>query len=152
MPPEARPPPPAPSPWESDEVLPLADAPGSGGDAWGRGQADRADPPPLRGGEHAEPGAAAAGVWGRDRHVRLGVSHRSDDPARYRTFAIRADHDAAAGDWVARVEEEDANEQLGSWAPPAGALGRAFPTPAACLGAAVAAVVAAVDRDAADPD
>jgi hypothetical protein len=49
---------------------------------------------------------------------------------------------------VARVGEQDANEQLGAWGPGPGGGGpvRAFPTPAACLGDAVAAVVGAVDR------
>ena len=117
-------------------------------DTWSRGGRDDSVRTPLQGGEHGEP----AGNPGdrRDRHLRLGVGHPSGDPARHRVFDVRAAYDAAAAGWVARFGEENANEQLGGWGAAPGDVGRAFPTPAACLGAAVAAIVAAVDRDAAD--
>ncbi len=88
----------------------------------------------------------------RDRHLRIGVSYPSKDPARHRVFAVRASYDAAAAGWVAWVGEENANEQLAGRAPrqhdedkP-----RVFPTPAACLGDAVAALVTRVDRETGD--
>jgi hypothetical protein len=84
-----------------------------------------------------------------DRHVLIGVSHPSDDPARHRVFEIRASYDAARGGWVARVGEQNLNEQRGDWqlvetdddAP-------VFPTAAACLGHAVSVIVAAADQEA----
>jgi hypothetical protein len=82
----------------------------------------------------------------------LGVSHPSDDPSRHRVFEVRATFDAAAGGWVARVGEQDRNEQCGVWGPnlaPGGEVG-VFATAAACLGDAVATIVALVDRDAAE--
>ncbi len=90
-------------------------------------------------------------VWRRpDRHVSLAVSHPSDDPVRHRVFEVRATFDDAAGGWVAQVGEQDHNEQRGSWGPLSGADDQpgAFPSAAACLGDAVAALVAMVDRDA----
>ena len=87
-----------------------------------------------------------------DRHVLLGVSHPSDDPSRHRIFEVRAAFDAAVGGWVARVGEQDRNEQRGVWGPnpaPGGEVG-VFATAAACLGDAVATIVAMVDRDAAE--
>jgi hypothetical protein len=90
-------------------------------------------------------------VWRpRDRHVLLGVSHPSDDPARHRTFEVRATYDAAARGWVAKVGEQNLNEQRGDWAPvePADAGSRVFPSAAACLGHAVTMIVAEVDQDA----
>jgi hypothetical protein len=84
-----------------------------------------------------------------DRHVLLGVSHPSDDPARHRVFEIRASHDAARGGWIARAGEQNLNEQRGDWqlvetddddAP-------VFPTAAACLGHAVSVIVTAVDQE-----
>ena len=121
-------------------------------DAWNRGGRDESGRSPLQGGEH--PGPAADPAERRDRHLRLGVSHPSGDPARHRVFEVRASYDDAAGGWVARFGEENANEQLDGWepAPRDGGRRRAFPTPASCLGDAVAAIVAAVDReDAARP-
>ena len=61
--------------------------------------------------------------------------------------------DLAVGGWVARVGKENSNEQLGPWGPRTGEGGRprAFPTAAACLGDAVAALVAMVDREAGGP-
>lgn len=86
----------------------------------------------------------------RDRHVLLGVSHPSDDPSRHRVFEVRATFDAAIGGWVAQVGEQNLNEQRGEWGQRLTTQGRAraFPTAAACLGDAVAIVVATVDRDA----
>jgi hypothetical protein len=85
-----------------------------------------------------------------DRHVLLGVSHPSGDPSRHRVFEVRANFDAAIGGWVAEVGEQNRNEQRGDWGPllPPQRQPRAYSTAAACLGDAVAAVVAAVDRDA----
>ena len=115
--------------------------------AWGRGERDESSRSPLQGGEHRGQGDDRGER--RDRHVRLGVGHPSGDPARHRAFEIRAVYDGVAGGWVARVGEENANEQLqGLGAGPRGeGAARAFPTPAACLGEAVAAVVALVDRE-----
>lgn len=85
-----------------------------------------------------------------DRHIRLGVSHPSNDPARHRVFEIRASYSEAVGGWVAQVGEQNANEQLSSWGatPDDDARPASFPTAAACLGDAVAFVVDAVDREA----
>ena len=87
-----------------------------------------------------------------DRYVRLGVSHPSDDPARHRVFEVRASYDEAVGGWVARVGEQNLNDQLRGWGPGLtdGGRARVFPTAAACLGDAVAAIVALVDREAED--
>jgi hypothetical protein len=87
-----------------------------------------------------------------DRHILLGVSHHTNDPARHRTFEIRASYDAARGGWVARVGEQNLNEQRGAWEP---SLEDAdarpvFLTAAACLGDAVATIVARVDHEAND--
>jgi hypothetical protein len=87
-----------------------------------------------------------------DRHVSLGVSHPSDDPSRHRVFEVRAVFDPTAGGWVAHVGEQDRNEQRGAWRPLSGtdlAVG-AFPTAAACLGDAVAAIVLLVDQEVED--
>ena len=91
--------------------------------------------------------------WHRpDRHISLAVSHPSDDPSRHRVFEVRAAFDPAAGGWVAHAGEQDRNEQRGAWEPLSDPdrQPRAFPTAAACLGDAVAAIVAMVDQDAAD--
>ena len=84
------------------------------------------------------------------RHILLGVSHPTDDPMRHRIFEIRATYDATAAGWVAQVGEQDRNEQRGAWqslrAPDGAAT--SFPTAAACLGAAVASIIATVDADA----
>ncbi|MCC6314056.1 MAG: hypothetical protein IT337_08565 [Thermomicrobiales bacterium] len=87
----------------------------------------------------------------RDRHILLGVSHPSGDPALHRTFEIRAAYDAAAGGWAAQIGEQNQNEQPAAWRGSGSATEpRAYPSPAVCLGAAVAMLVAAVDRDAAE--
>ena len=86
------------------------------------------------------------------RHILLGVSHPTDDPMRHRIFEIRAIYDAATRGWVAQVGEQDRNEQRGAWDPlltPDGVT-PVFPTAAACLGAAVAILIATVDADAHD--
>ena len=87
-----------------------------------------------------------------DRHILLGVSHHTNDPARHRTFEIRAAYDGARGGWVARVGEQNLNEQRGAWEPSLAEAGArpVFLTAAACLGDAVATIVARVDREAND--
>jgi hypothetical protein len=90
-------------------------------------------------------------VWHpQDRHILLGVSHVSDDPALHRVFEVRASCNAASGGWVARVGEQNLNEQRGDWGPVLTTAGepRVFPTVAACLGDAAATIIAAVDREA----
>jgi hypothetical protein len=83
-----------------------------------------------------------------DRHILLGVSHDSNDPARHRTFEIRATYDAGAHGWIAQVGEQNLNEQRGDWAPLSGDdRPSSFPTAAACLGHAVAALVATFDQN-----
>jgi hypothetical protein len=83
-----------------------------------------------------------------DRHLLLGVSHPSNDPAHHRTFEIRAHYDAARQGWVASVGEQNLNDQRGDWAALLGDEQRAFfSTAAACLGHAVETIVAAFDRD-----
>ena len=92
-------------------------------------------------------------VWhSHDRHILLGISHASNDPARHRTFEVRAAYDADTGEWSARVGEQNLNEQLGDWEPRrADANGaRRFPTAAACLGDAVARLITMVDQEAQD--
>ena len=87
-----------------------------------------------------------------DRHILLGVSHHTNDPARHRTFEIRASYDEAQRGWVAQVGEQNLNEQRGAWEPrlvDAGAR-PVFLTSAACLSDAVATIVARVDREAND--
>jgi len=85
-----------------------------------------------------------------DRHILLGISHPSDDPARHRTFEIRATYDTETGAWSARIGEQNLNEQRGAWDPGlADAHGAPrFPTAAACLGDAVTRLMTMVDRDA----
>ena len=73
----------------------------------------------------------------RPRHILLGVSHASNDPARHRDFAIRATYDQAANGWVAQVAEQNRNEQPGAWAAEVlmdGIRSHVFPTAAACRG------------------
>jgi hypothetical protein len=87
-----------------------------------------------------------------DRHILLGISHASDDPARHRTFEIRAAYDAETAAWSARVGEQNLNEQRGDWEPhraDANAAPR-FPTAAACLGDAVTRLMTMVDQEAQD--
>jgi hypothetical protein len=90
-------------------------------------------------------------VWhSPDRHILLGISHPSNDPARHRTFEVRAAYDAETGEWSARVGEQNLNEQRGEWGPDLADANctRRFPTAAACLGDAVARLVAQVDQEA----
>ncbi|MBA3416058.1 MAG: hypothetical protein H0U10_12620 [Chloroflexia bacterium] len=86
----------------------------------------------------------------RDRHLRVGVSHPSGDPARHRTFEVRAAYRAGSG-WVAHLAEENPNDQVLAAAVSLRGPDRAaaFPTAAACLGDAVAMLVRMVDGDAA---
>jgi hypothetical protein len=86
-----------------------------------------------------------------DRHILLGVSHASNDPARHRDFEIRATFDQAAHGWVAQVAEQNRNEQPGAWAAEVlmdGIRSHVFPTAPACLGDAVTSIVALDDREA----
>ena len=87
-----------------------------------------------------------------DRHILLGISHPSDDPARHRTFEVRATYNAETGAWSARVGEQNLNEQRGDWEPHRADDNGAprFPTAAACLGDAVARLITMVDQDADD--
>lgn len=84
-----------------------------------------------------------------DRHILVGVSHASGDPAHHRNFEIRASYDVVSGGWNARVGEQNLNEQRGDWDPPVTADGppQIFPTAAACLGDAVARLIAMVDQE-----
>jgi hypothetical protein len=84
-----------------------------------------------------------------NRHIHLGVSHPSNDPSRHRDFEVRAVFDARAGGWVAHVGEQNLNEQRGQWHRLEQEHGRrVFPTAAACLGEAVATIIATVDEEA----
>lgn len=120
-------------------------------EAWRRGGRDESDRTPLHGGN--QPGQRADHGPREQRHILLGISHPSDDPARHRTFEVRAAFDEARGGWVASAGEQNLNEQRGAWRamlPEAGAA-RVFPAAAACLGDAVATIIAAVDREADEP-
>jgi hypothetical protein len=88
-----------------------------------------------------------------DRYIQLGVGHPSGDPARHRVFEVRASYSAEAGGWVARLGEQNANDQLPGFGARLtdGHLVRVFDTPAACLGDAVTTIVAMVDAEAAEP-
>jgi len=90
----------------------------------------------------------------RDRHIVVGVSHPSGNPARHRTFEVRALYHPAAGGWVLQVAEQNTNEQRQAWelSPADQETARVFPTPAAALGDAVTAIVAMVDRDVTDAE
>src|SRR5215207_5493179 len=57
-------------------------------EAWNRGDRDASSRTPLHGGEHAGTGNDRGAR--RPRHILLGVSHASDDPARHRDFEIRS--------------------------------------------------------------
>jgi hypothetical protein len=81
-----------------------------------------------------------------DRHVLLGVSHASNDPARHRTFQIRATYDAARKGWQADVGEQNLNDQRGNWTRLLGQTAPVFATAAACLGHATTTIVAAFDE------
>jgi hypothetical protein len=82
------------------------------------------------------------------RHIRLGVSHASGDPARHRTFEIRAAYDASRAGWVASLGEQNLNDQRGAWTPvPGDPAAAAYATAAACLGAAVTLVLLTVVQE-----
>ena len=85
-----------------------------------------------------------------ERHILLGVSHASNDPARHRVFEIRASFHGERGEWVAQVGEQNLNEQRGTWQASLSdeGLTEGFATAAACLGHAVETVIAAVDAEA----
>lgn len=87
-----------------------------------------------------------------DRHILVGVSHPSNDPARHRTFEIRATFDTARNGWVARAGEQNLNDQREGWEVVRAGVDQApvLPTAADCLGHAVSIIVAAVDREADD--
>jgi hypothetical protein len=118
-------------------------------ETWNRGDRDASARTPLHGGEHA--GQSNDRGARQTRHILLGVSHASDDPARHRDFEIRATYDQAANGWVAQVAEQNRNEQPGAWAAEVlidGIRSHVFPTAPACLGDAVTSVVTLVDREA----
>lgn len=118
---------------------------------WNRGNRDTSNRSPLQGGGPQTGGGTQDDR--RERSIRAGVSHPSGDPALHRVFEVRAAYDEAAGGWVARVGEENANEQLDRWGATLnlGDRTQVFPTPATCLGDAVAALVAAVDGEVSGP-
>jgi hypothetical protein len=118
-------------------------------ETWNRGGRDVSARTPFHGGEHA--GLANDREEQQTRHILLGVSHVSDDPARHRHFEIRATYDQAANGWVAQVAEQNRNEQPGAWAAEVlmnGVRTHVFPTAATCLGDAVTSIVTLVDREA----
>lgn len=86
-----------------------------------------------------------------DRYIRLGVGHPSGDPARHRVFDVKTTYSSEAGGWVARLGEQNVNDQFlgfGARLTTDREL-RVFDTPAACLGDAVTTIVAMVDSEAA---
>lgn len=86
----------------------------------------------------------------KDRYLRVGVGHPSGDATLHRDFEVRASYNLGAGGWVAQVGEENRNHQIDVWGPaPGGSQERVFATPAACLGNAVAGIVAMADAEAA---
>jgi hypothetical protein len=118
-------------------------------EAWNQGDRDASSRTPFHGGEHAGTGNDRGAR--RPRHILLGVSHASNDPARHRDFEIRATYAQAANGWVAQVAEQNRNEQPGAWAAEVlmdGMRSHVFPTAATCLGDAVTRVVTLVDREA----
>lgn len=88
-----------------------------------------------------------------DRYVRLGVGHPSGDPTRHRVFDIRATYSDEAGGWVARLGEQNRNDQFPGFGAQLtnGSRLRAFATAAACLGDAVTTIVAMVDAEGSEP-
>jgi hypothetical protein len=118
-------------------------------ETWKQGGRDASARTSLQGGEHDE--HLDNGGERHTRHILLGVSHASDDPAQHRHFEIRAVYDQAATGWVAQVAEQNRNEQPGAWTPELrtdGTKSHVFPTAAACLGDAVTTLVTLVDREA----
>ncbi len=94
-------------------------------------------------------------VWRTpDRHILLGVSHPTDDPALHRIFEVRASFDEQTGGWRARFAQQNLNEQREDWGPKLAAHGARphFSTAASCLGDAVATLVAIVDEEARSAD
>lgn len=90
---------------------------------------------------------APPAIWHpADRHVVLGISHASNDPARHRTFQIRASYDANRGGWQAFVGEQNLNDQRGDWMQLLAETTSIFPTAAACLGNATTTIVALFDE------
>jgi hypothetical protein len=86
-----------------------------------------------------------------DRRLQIGISQPTDDPTQHHTYTVRARDDPAAGGWVARAGAQTHNDQFAGWDPESEAdRARAvFPSAAACLGAAVTRLIAAVDQAAA---
>lgn len=115
-------------------------------DAWRWSRGGGRDRSPLHSGadrgDHGERSRPA------DRYLRVGVSHPSGDPTLHRVFEVRAYYAEEDEGWVAQVGELNLNDQP-TWGPEARERGRvrAFPTPAACLGDAIAVLVARVDRE-----
>jgi len=118
-------------------------------ETWKQGGRDASARTPFHGGEHAEPDDDRGER--QPRHILLGISHASDDPARHRLFEIRATYDQAATGWVAQVAEQNRNEQPGDGTPELltdEIQSHVFPTAAACLGDAVTILITLVDREA----
>jgi hypothetical protein len=113
-------------------------------EAWSQGSQGESHRTPLQRGENRGERES--------RHILLGVSHASGDPVRHRNFEVRAGFDAMTGEWIARVAEQNRNEQRGVWGADITDSERmpTFPTAAACLGNAVTMIVAMVDREAQD--
>jgi hypothetical protein len=86
-----------------------------------------------------------------DRCRHVGIRQPTDDPSHHHVSTVRERDDPAAGGWVARVGEQTHNDQFAGWDPESTAdRARAvYPSAAACLGAAVTRLIAAVDRVAA---
>ena len=82
-------------------------------EAWSQDGPYESHRTPMQGGEHQ--GQEEDRGERESRHIVLGVSHASDDPARHRNFEVRAVFDTRALGWVARVAEQNRNEQLGIW-------------------------------------
>lgn len=88
-------------------------------------------------------------VWSRpDRHIMVAISHASNDPARHRTFQIRASFDMDRNGWRAHVSLQDHNDQSGEWALLPGVQDPLYATAAACLGHAVTELISAFDAEA----
>lgn len=87
-----------------------------------------------------------------ERHVLLGVSHPSSDPARHRTFEVRATFDASRNGWTARFGEKNLNDQIARWTKqlPDEDTAVVSPTATDCLGSAVLSLIAMVEREAGD--
>jgi hypothetical protein len=119
-------------------------------EAWSQGSPDESHGTPLQSGEHR--GHEEDRGERESRYILVGVGHSSNDPARHRTFEVRAMFDTMTWGWVAHVAEQNRNEQPGFWGADLTDSERmpTFPTAAACLGNAVTMIVAMVDREAQD--